>query len=62
MLNLQKNDVLDLTKKNPGLKNIVLAAGWDVVKKGFFSFQEDYDLDLVALLLDKDGRVMERVP
>lgn len=57
MLNLQKNDVLDLTKKNPGLKNVVLAAGWDVVKKGFFSFQEDYDLDLVALLLDKDGRV-----
>lgn len=57
-LNLQKNDVLDLTKKNPGLKNITLAAGWDVVKKGFFSFQADYDLDLVALLLNKNEKVL----
>lgn len=57
MLNLQKNDVLDLTKKNPGLQNVVLAAEWDVVKKGFFNFQADYDLDLVALLLDENGRV-----
>ncbi len=57
MLNLQKNDVLDLTKKNPGLKNIILGAGWDVAKKGFFSFQADYDLDLVAVLLSKSGRV-----
>ncbi|MGL4762555.1 MAG: TerD family protein [Sarcina sp.] len=57
MLNLQKNDVLDLTKKNPGLKNVQLGAGWDVAKKGFFSFQADYDLDLVALLIDRRGRV-----
>lgn len=57
MLNLQKNDILDLTKKNPGLQNVTLAAGWDVVKKGFFSFQADYDLDLVALLLDEKGKV-----
>ena len=57
MLNLKKNDVLDLTKKNPGLTSLMLGAGWDVVKKGFFSFQADYDLDLMALLLDKNGRV-----
>lgn len=57
MLNLKKNDVLDLTKKNPGIKNVMLGAGWDVVKKGFFSFQADYDLDLVALLLDANDRV-----
>ncbi|MGL5822214.1 MAG: TerD family protein [Sarcina sp.] len=57
MLNLKKNDVLDLTKKNPGLKNVMLGAGWDVVKKGFFSFQADYDLDLVALLLDENDKV-----
>lgn len=55
VLNLQKNDVLDLTKKDPALNNIMLGAGWDVVKKGFFSFAADYDLDLVALLLDENG-------
>ena len=38
ILNLQKNDILDLTKKDPSLNNIVLATGWDVVKRGFFSF------------------------
>lgn len=26
-LNLQKNDILDLTKKNPGLKRVILGAG-----------------------------------
>lgn len=58
MLNLQKNEVLNLTKKNPSLNNIMLATGWDVVKKGFFSFQADYDLDLVALLLDKNQKIL----
>lgn len=59
LLNLQKNDILDLTKKDPSLDNIVLAAGWDVVKKGFFSFgSADMDLDLSALLLNEDGRLI----
>ena len=31
-LNLKKNDVLNLTKKNPGLKKVILGAGWDVAK------------------------------
>ena len=39
LLNLQKNDILDLTKKDPSLKNVILAAGWDVAKKGFFRFR-----------------------
>lgn len=56
MLNLKKNDVLNLSKTSPGLKNIRVGAGWDVVKKGFFSFQADYDLDLMAILLDENGR------
>ncbi|MGL4453056.1 MAG: TerD family protein [Sarcina sp.] len=60
MLNLKKNDVLNLSKTNPGLKNIRVGAGWDVVKKGFFSFQADYDLDLMAILLDRDGRVQNQ--
>ena len=38
-LNLQKNDILDLTKKNPGLKRVILGAGWDVATMG-----QDFDL------------------
>lgn len=59
LLNLQKNDILDLTKKDPSLNNIVLAAGWDVAKKGLFSFgTADMDLDLSALLLDENDRLI----
>ena len=62
MLNLQKNDILDLTKKNPGLNNVMLGAGWDVAKKkGFFGFGggKDFDLDLVAFLLDGRGKMIK---
>ena len=45
ILNLKKNDILDLRKAEPGLKHVVLAAGWDVAKKGFFGLGTDYDLD-----------------
>lgn len=59
LLNLQKNDVLDLTKKDPSLNNIVLAAGWDLAKKGFFSFgTADLDLDLSALLLNENDKII----
>lgn len=59
LLNLEKNDILDLTKKDPSLNNIVLAAGWDVVKRGIFNFgAADMDLDLSALLLDENGRLI----
>lgn len=59
LLNLQKNDILDLSKKDPGLKNILLGGGWDVAKKGFFGFGADYDLDLIALLLGEDGKLIK---
>lgn len=59
MLNLQKNDILDLTKKNPALNNVILAAGWDVMKKGFFGFGNDCDLDLVAFLLDNNNKLLK---
>ncbi len=45
-LNLQKHDVLDLTKKNPGLEKVVLGAGWDVASIG-----QDFDIDISAFLL-----------
>ena len=59
LLNLQKNDILDLSKKDPSLKNILLGGGWDVAKKGFFGFGADYDLDLIALLLGEDGKLIK---
>ena len=59
LLNLQKNDILDLSKKDPSLKNILLGGGWDVAKKCFFGFGADYDLDLIALLLGEDGKLIK---
>ncbi|MGL6174563.1 MAG: TerD family protein [Cellulosilyticaceae bacterium] len=59
VLNLNKNDILDLTKKNPSLNNIVLAGGWDIMKKiSFFRPAEDCDIDLVAILLDSKGKML----
>lgn len=55
-LNLKKNDVLNLTKKNPGLTQVILGAGWDVANNGF-----DFDLDIAAFLLNSSGKVA-RVP
>ena len=52
-LNLKKNDVLNLTKKAPGLTEVILGAGWDVANNGF-----DFDLDIAAFLLDENGKVV----
>ena len=56
VLNLQKNDILDLTKKNPGLKKVILGAGWDVANNG-----ADFDLDIAAFLLNNNNKVA-RIP
>ncbi|MGL5347571.1 MAG: TerD family protein [Peptostreptococcaceae bacterium] len=53
-LNLQKNDILDLTKKNPGLEKVILGAGWDVASMG-----QDFDLDIAAFLLNANGKVSQ---
>ena len=58
ILNLKKNDILDLRKAEPGLKHVVLAAGWDVAKKGFFGLGADYDLDLIAILLNENDKMI----
>ncbi len=64
ILNLQKNDILDLTKRNPTLNKLLVGAGWDVapVKRGFFGLLggADYDLDLMAYLLDQHGNLINR--
>lgn len=60
VLNLKKNDILDLRKAEPGLKHVMLGAGWDVAKKGFFNIGADCDLDLIALLLDSNDKLINR--
>ena len=52
ILNLQKNDILDLTKKNPGVKKVNFCGGWDVAEIG-----TDFDLDLGAYLLNANGKI-----
>lgn len=67
VLNLQKGNVLDLTKQNPTLNQILVGAGWDVKQveaKGFFgrllaTNTQDFDLDLFAIKLDGNGAVMK---
>ena len=51
VLNLQKNDILDLTKKNPGLKKVILGAGGDVANNGAV-----FELDIAAFLLDSNNK------
>jgi tellurium resistance protein TerD len=53
MLNLKKNDVLDLTKTSAHYDSLRLSAGWDITKKG----GSDYDLDLFAILLDSKDKL-----
>jgi len=52
ILNLQKNDILDLTKKNPGVKKVNFCAGWDISTSG-----ADFDLDIGAYLLNANGKI-----
>jgi tellurium resistance protein TerD len=53
-INLQKGQKIDLTKTNPGLKNLLIGLGWDTNKyDGGF----DFDLDATAFLLGENGKV-----
>lgn len=57
ILNLEKNGILDLSKYN--LHKITASAGWKVNKKR--DCEDDYDLDLCAYLMDKDGKIRDTV-
>ena len=48
-VNLEKNTVLNLTKSNPSLRRVKLAAGWDTAQAG-----ADVDLDISVFLLDNN--------
>lgn len=52
ILNLQKNQVLDLTKHAPTLHKAIFAGGWDAAAYGASA-----DLDISAFMLDEHGRI-----
>lgn len=51
-LDLGKGAVLDLTKRNPGLRHCRLGAGWDPAATGV-----EFDLDISAFLLNAAGKI-----
>lgn len=55
-LNLEKNQILNLTKEAPELRHIIVGAGWDIAAAG-----NDIDLDIAAFLLNDRG-IVQRVP
>ena len=53
-INLSKGQKVNLTKGNPGLKNVVVGLGWDV---NAFDTGGSFDLDAAAFLLGANGKV-----
>ncbi len=68
-INLQKGQTIDLRKNDKGesfdLSQVTIGLGWDVKQKesGFFgklfggAKEEEFDLDVIAFLLDTNGKV-----
>ena len=52
-INLSKGQKIDLTKTNPGLKNIMVGLGWDV---NVFDSGVAFDLDAAAFMAGADGK------
>ena len=52
-INLSKGQKVDLTKGNPGLKNIMVGLGWDV---NAFDSGADFDLDAAAFMVGENGK------
>ncbi len=53
-ISLAKGQKVDLTKTNPGLKNVIIGLGWDVNK---YDGGHSFDLDTAAFLTAGIGRV-----
>ena len=53
VINLSKGQKIDLTKTNPGLKNVLVGLGWDTNR---YSGGEDFDLDASAFIVDANGK------
>ena len=52
-INLSKGQKVDLTKGNPGLKNIMVGLGWDVNE---FDSGADFDLDASCFMCGSSGK------
>lgn len=61
-INLQKGQTIDLRKNENGTENnlsqMTIGLGWDI-NTGLFGFGGTYDLDAVAVLLDKNGKLQD---
>jgi len=55
-VSLSKGQKVDLTKANPGLKNIIVGLGWDTNK---YDGAHDFDLDTSAFVLGDAGKVKD---
>lgn len=53
VINLSKGQKIDLTKTNPGLKNVLVGLGWDTNR---YNGGDDFDLDASAFLVDGNGK------
>lgn len=53
-INLSKGQKIDLTKTNPGLKNILAGLGWDTNK---YDGGKDFDLDASVFMTGASGKV-----
>ena len=53
-ISLTKGQKVDLTKNNPGLKNVLVGLGWDINR---FDSGSDVDLDASAFLVQENGKV-----
>ncbi len=55
-VNLRKGQKVDLTKGNPGLRNITVGLGWDINR---YDSGESFDLDASAFMLGASGKVTQ---
>ena len=53
-ISLKKGQKVDLTKTNPGLKEVLVGLGWDTNR---YDGGKDFDLDSSAFLLGANGKV-----
>ncbi len=53
-VSLKKGQKVDLTKTNPGLKEVMVGLGWDVKR---YDGGSDFDLDASVFMLGESGKV-----
>ncbi|MBQ7198439.1 MAG: TerD family protein [Selenomonadaceae bacterium] len=53
-VSLKKGQKVDLTKTNPGLKEVLVGLGWDVKR---YDGGSDFDLDASVFMLGESGKV-----